>query len=183
MVRLRISQMYDCTVGEGRAAELRNKYRDSDDSRSFQLPLQLNHSSPMSQTPIPASSSNFRSIFDTALNQYKKKTKNNLVAHQLTAPLESCTSPSAILAVLDEQYHVQQFIQSRNDNERPKPWLNATANVICAFSATTSGAFELVCKTSSDHLHASSIFQMFSPVNVIFTGVGVFIAVGDPYNS
>ncbi len=110
----------------------------------------------MSQTPLlPASgsSSDFQSIFDTALNQYKRKTKNDLVAHQLTAQLESCTSPAAILAVLDEQYHVQQFIQSRNDNERPKQWLNATANVICAFSATISGTVGLVCRTSSDRLH------------------------------
>jgi len=114
----------------------------------------------MSQTPLlpaPGSSSNFQSIFDTALNQYKKKTKNDLVAHQLTAQLESCTSPGVILAILDAQYHVQQFIQSHNDNERPKLWLNATANVICAFSATISG-------------------MMFSPANVIFTGVGVLVA-------
>ena len=80
-------------------------------------PLPVN-SSPitlMSQTPISAassSSSNFRSIFDTALTQYKKKTKNDLIAHRLTAQLENCNSPSAILAVLDEQYHVQQFIHS-----------------------------------------------------------------------
>lgn len=103
--------------------------------------------------PPPGSSSNFQSVFEVALNQYKKKTKNDLVAHQLTAQLESCTSPSAILAVLDEKCHVQQFIQSQNDNETPKQWLNATANVICAFSATISGTVGLVCRTSSDHPH------------------------------
>jgi hypothetical protein len=111
----------------------------------------------MSQTPLlpaPGSSSNFQSVFDTALNQYQKKTKNDLLAHQLATQLESCTSPSAILAVLDEQYHIQQFIQSQNDNERPKQWLNATANVICAFSATISGTVGLVCRTSSDHPHS-----------------------------
>jgi hypothetical protein len=97
----------------------------------------------MSQTtrirPAPGSSFDFQSIFDTALNQYKKKTKNDLIANQLTAQLESCTSPDAILTVLDEQYHVQQFLQSQNDNERPKQCLNATANVICAFSAAVGG--------------------------------------------
>jgi hypothetical protein len=111
----------------------------------------------MSHTPLlpaPGSSSNFQSIFDTALDQYKKKTKNDLVVHQLTAKLESCTSPSAILAVLDEQYCVRQFVQSQNDNERPKQWLDATANVICAFSATISGTVGLVCRRSSDHLHS-----------------------------
>jgi hypothetical protein len=103
--------------------------------------------------PAPGSSSNFQSIFDTALNQYKKKTNNDLVAHQLAAQLESCTSPGAILAVLDEQYCVQQSVQSQNDNERSKQWLNATANVIYAFSATISGTAGLVCRTPSDHLH------------------------------
>lgn len=120
---------------------LRNKYC----CRHVVPPLQVNHNNPMSQTPLsPASSSNFRSIFDTALNQYKNKTKNDLVAHQLTAQLERCISPGAILAVVEEQYHVQQFIQSQNDNERPEQWLNATANVICAFSATISGTIGLV---------------------------------------
>jgi hypothetical protein len=109
----------------------------------------------MSQTPLPpASSSKFRSIFDTALNQYKKTTKKDLIAHQLTAQLESCTSPSAILAVLDEQYHVQEFIRSQSDNDGPKQWLNATANVLGAFSATISETVGLVCRTSSDHLHS-----------------------------
>ena len=80
----------------------------------------------MSQTPLLPAPGNFQSIFDTALNQYKKMTKNDLVAHQLTAQLESCTSPSAILAVLNEHYGVQQFVQSQTDSERPKQWLNAT---------------------------------------------------------
>jgi len=115
----------------------------------------------MSQSPLlPAlpSLSNFQSIFDSALNQYKKKTKNDLIVHQLTARLESCTSPGAILAVLDEQYHVQNFIRSQNDNERPKQWLNATANVICAFSATISGTVGLVCRRSNDYLHPNIHF-------------------------
>jgi hypothetical protein len=104
---------------------------------------------PMSQSPrtLPAasgSSFNFRSVFDTALNQYKKKTKNDLVAHQLTARLESCSSPSAILAVLNEQYGVQEFIQSQRDDERPKQLLNATANVLCAFSAAIGQGVGLV---------------------------------------
>jgi hypothetical protein len=110
---------------------------------------------PWSETPLPpASTSNFRSIFDTALSQYKKTTKNDLIAHQLAAQLESCISPSAILAILDEQYHVQEFIRSQSDDDEPKQWLNATANVLCAFSATISETVGLVCRTSSDHLRS-----------------------------
>ena len=101
----------------------------------------------MSQTPFSAassSSSNFRSTFDTALTQYKKKTKNDLIAHRLTAQLENCNSPSAILAVLDEQYHVQQFIQSQSGDGGSKQWLNATANVLYAFSAAIGEGVGLV---------------------------------------
>jgi hypothetical protein len=82
--------------------------------------------------------------FETALTQYKKKTKNDLIAHRLTAQLENCSSPSAILAVLVEQYHVQQFIQSQSDNGGSKQWLNATANVLCAFSAAIGEGVGLV---------------------------------------
>ena len=84
----------------------------------------------MSQT-ASASSSNFRSIFDAALSRYEKKTKNDLLTHRLTAQLGTCNSPSAILAVLEEQYQVQQFIQSRSGDGG---WLNVTAKVLCAFS-------------------------------------------------
>jgi hypothetical protein len=114
---------------------------------------------PMSQTrralPVASgSSSNFQSIFDTALYQYKKKTKNDLVAHQLIACLENCASPSAILAVLNEQYGVQEFIQSQTGDERPKQWLSATANVLCAFSAAIGQGVGLVnTRISSIHLH------------------------------
>ena len=113
----------------------------------------------MSQTPrtlstASGSSSNFQSMFNSALNQYKKKTKNDLVAHQLTARLESCTSPSAILAVLNEQYGVQEFIQSQSDDERRKQWLSATANVLCAFSVAIGQGVGLVnTGISSFQLH------------------------------
>jgi hypothetical protein len=92
----------------------------------------------MSQTSATASgsesSSNFQSIFDDALKQYKKKTKKDLLAHQLTAQLQNCDSPAAILAVLDEQYNLTQFIQSQSEDSRPKQWFNATVNVLFAFS-------------------------------------------------
>jgi hypothetical protein len=101
----------------------------------------------MSQTlfsTASASSSNFRSIFDAALSRYKRKTKNDLIAHRLAALLENCSSPSAILAVLDEQYHVQQFIQSQSTDGGSKQWLNATANVLYAFSAAICEGVGLV---------------------------------------
>ncbi|KAI0255515.1 hypothetical protein BJV78DRAFT_1350372 [Lactifluus subvellereus] len=85
----------------------------------------------MSHTPLTttSSSSNFRSIFDAALKDYQKKTKNDLLAHQLTAELKSCESATAILAVL---------------NKNSKQWLNATLTVLCAFSAALGEGVGLV---------------------------------------
>ena len=87
----------------------------------------------MSHTPLPIakSSSNFRSIFDAALKDYQKKTKNDLLAHQLTTQLKSCESPTDILAVLD---NVQEFIRFQTDGDGSKQWLSATLTVLCAFS-------------------------------------------------
>ncbi|KAI0255523.1 hypothetical protein BJV78DRAFT_680818 [Lactifluus subvellereus] len=106
-----------------------------------------------------SSSSNFRSIFDAALKDYQKKTKNDLLAHQLTAELKSCESATAILAVLNKKYHVQHFIRSQTDRDSSKQWLNATLTVLCAFSAALGEGVGLV----------------FSPAKVIFAGVGVLL--------
>jgi hypothetical protein len=87
----------------------------------------------MSHTPltIAESSSNFRSIFDAALKDYQKKTKNDLLAHQITARLKSCESATDILAVLD---NVQEIIRFQADGDGSKQWLSATLTVLCAFS-------------------------------------------------
>jgi hypothetical protein len=101
----------------------------------------------MSHNPVPTapgSSSNFQSIFNTALNNYKKKTKDDLLAHTLTTQLQSCDSPSAILDVLNRQYNIQQFIQSQSDGQVSKQWLNATVTVLCAFSAALGEGVSLV---------------------------------------
>jgi hypothetical protein len=95
-------------------------------------------------TTASSSSSNFQSIFDTALSHYTKKTKNDIVAHQLTARLESCTSPSAIITVLNEKCGVQEFIQSHRGDGTPKQWLKATVSVLCAFSAVIGQGVGLV---------------------------------------
>jgi hypothetical protein len=93
------------------------------------------------------SSSNFRSIFDAALKDYKAKTRKDLLAHQLTAELQTCDSPSAILDVLNKQYNIQQFIQLQSDGQRSKQWFNATVTVLCAFSAALGEGVGIVKST------------------------------------
>jgi hypothetical protein len=85
---------------------------------------------PVQSASVSESSSKFRSIFDAALNNYKRKTKTDLLAHQLTVQLQDCDSPSAILDLLNRQYNIQRFIQSQNDSGSCKQWLNTTVTVL-----------------------------------------------------
>ena len=97
----------------------------------------------MSHThPTPASSSNFQLIFNNALNAYEKHTKTALLTHPLAAELQSCTSPNAILAVLQQQ--VQELDLSRDSSEELTKWLNPTVHVLHAFSGTLSENVGLV---------------------------------------
>ena len=94
----------------------------------------------MSQTPAscsnPASSSGsrFKVVFDKALKAYKLKTKQDLITHPLASQLQACSSPAAILTILQDLVH--QFEESRRGDERLRRWLSPMINVLYAFSAT-----------------------------------------------
>ena len=101
----------------------------------------------MSHTyPTASSSSNkasyFQLIINNALDAYKKRTKRDLLAHPLVNELQSCKSPSAILAVLQQQ--LQGLDQSRRSDERWTRWLDPTVNVLFALSETLGGGVSLV---------------------------------------
>ena len=93
--------------------------------------------------PTASSSSNFQLIINNALDKYKKRTKNDLLAHPLAAQLQSCDSPNAILAVLQQQVH--GLDQSRSGDERWSRWLDPTVNVLYALSSTLAAGVGLVC--------------------------------------
>ena len=86
--------------------------------------------------------SKFQLIINNALNAYKKRTKNDLLAHPLAPQLQACDSPEAIIAVLQQQ--IQGIDQSRSDDRWTK-WLDPTVNVLFAFSSTLSAGIGLVC--------------------------------------
>ena len=86
----------------------------------------------MSTEPSTSTShSNFVSIFNAALEKYKRKTKSDLASHPLLPALQSCDSPEAILTVLREQ--VPAFGQSQNADDRLTKWVAPTVNVIYSF--------------------------------------------------
>ena len=106
-------------------------------------------SSPQAPATTPSGSpSRIEGIFDAALKSYKKKTKKDLINHDLFRRLESCDSPAAILAV----FQAAQFDQSRMaGDDKLKKWLVPTINVLYAFSETLGGGVSLVI-ISSTHL-------------------------------
>jgi hypothetical protein len=82
------------------------------------------------------------SIFNAALETYKRKTKKDLATHPLLPTLQSCDSPGAILTVLREQ--IPTFSQLQNGDDRLTKWVSPTVNVLYSFSATLGGGIGLV---------------------------------------
>jgi hypothetical protein len=97
----------------------------------------------MSTIPSTSTShSNFVSIFNAALESYKRKTKKDLASHPLLPSFQSCDSPEAILAVLRDQ--IPLFSQSQNGDDGLTKWVTPTVNVLSSFSATLGGGVGLV---------------------------------------
>ena len=91
--------------------------------------------------PIPSTSSasNFQLIFNNALETYKKRTKNDLLAHPLVIQLQTCTSSSAVLTLIHQQVQGLQ-----GDDDRLTRWLDPTVRVLLAFSETLGEGVSLV---------------------------------------
>ena len=132
-----------------------------------------------SKPPKPTvSTSNFNIIFEKALKEYKKKTKQPLTTHPLAAQLDKCDSPAAILAILQDQ--VDQFNRSQSRDERLQRWLSPTINVLFAFTETIGEGISLVnIDRYVVDLALIPIRQVFSPAKVIFVGAGVLLQVRD----
>ena len=76
------------------------------------------------------------------MDKYKRRTKNDLLAHPLAAQLQSCNSASAILAVLQQQ--VKELDQSRSSDERWSRWLDPTVNALYILSSSLGEGVGLV---------------------------------------
>ena len=124
-----------------------------------------------------SSSSNFQLVINDALKTYKRRTKKDLRDHPLATQLQTCDSPSTILAVLQQQ--VQGLDQSRSDDGRWTKWLDPTVQVLYTFSNILGTGAGLVCLTICSCLRSALIFtsQLFSPASVIFAGVGILLSV------
>jgi len=99
-------------------------------------------SSPPSQS---TSRSNFDSIFNSALQAYKKKTGKDIASHPLATELQSCDSPNAMLAILRRR--VPSLDQPASSDEGIEKCLVPIVNVLYAFSATIGEGVGLVIIT------------------------------------
>jgi hypothetical protein len=128
---------------QARASIHRYALRINPTSPTIPFPLFSTGSHTMSAVPSTSTShSNFASIFNSALEKYKRKTKQDLTKHPLLPSLQSCDSPEAILTVLREQ--AQGFNQSENSDDGLTTWVAPTVNVLYSFSATLGGVVGLV---------------------------------------
>jgi hypothetical protein len=110
----------------------------------------------MSHThPTATSSSDFQLIINNAMDTYKKRTKQDLLAHPFAARLRTCDSPAAVLAILQEQ--VQGLDQTQCGDERWSKWLDPTVNVLFAFSQTLATGVGLVCLRTCAHLRSDPL--------------------------
>ena len=97
----------------------------------------------MSTEPSTSTShSNFVSVFNAALDTYRRETKKDLASHPLLPTLQSCDSPEAILTVLRDQ--ISGFSESQNGDDRLTKWVTPTVNVLYAFSDTLGQGLGLV---------------------------------------
>jgi len=97
-----------------------------------------------SSTPGKTStpSSGFKSIFDAALSEYKKKTGKELLDHPLATEVQRCDSVDAILAIFQGQ--AEAFQQFRDGDQRLMKWISPVVDVLYTFSDTLGGIAGLV---------------------------------------
>jgi hypothetical protein len=121
----------------------------------------------MSSTPSPSNSrSNLDSIFNAALQAYKKKTGKDITSHPLATELQSCDSPDEILAILRKQ--IPSSDQSQGGHEGFAKCLIPTVNVLYAFSATLGEGVGLVrVATPTRSLLRTSICALTSVSGVL----------------
>jgi hypothetical protein len=99
--------------------------------------------------------SQFRLLFEAALEDYRKQTGTKLVDHPLYARLIKCDSVESITAVLHEQ--AQAFLKFRGDDGKVIKSLNTTVHVLYSLSVNTllGEAIGLVCPKALKNVPSS----------------------------
>ena len=110
---------------------------------------------PMSLNPSPE----LKSLFETALNEFEKRTDTNLVQHPIIDKLVNCESVESVISVLQEQ--AQDFRNFRGDDGKLMTWLKRTVSVLYTLSTS-----DVLCESIS--LVCVYSFICFALCNLFF---------------
>ena len=86
-------------------------------------------------------------MLETALDEYKKKTGDDLLAHWLADELQTCESVDAVLDILRDQ--AKAF--DRSGDRRPMTWIDPLVHVVHSFSDALGDGVSLVLITNPIH--------------------------------
>ncbi|KAH8987319.1 hypothetical protein EDB92DRAFT_1145230 [Lactarius akahatsu] len=112
--------------------------------------------SSLPQTPV--SSSQFKSILDAALAEYKKKTGNDLLDNWLAKELQSCESAEAVLAII--QHQAKAFDRFRRADKGLMKWIGPSVHVLYTLSVTLGEGAGMALPSAK----------------AVFAGIGVLLA-------
>ena len=73
-----------------------------------------------------------RSLFETAIDQFKNQAGVNLLEHQLTLSLIDCDDADSVIAVLKEK--AEEFSKFRGDDGKVIRWLKRTVGLLHTLS-------------------------------------------------
>ena len=117
-------------------------------------------------------------LFETALNEFEKRTGTSLIQHPIIDRLINCESADSVIDILQER--AQAFRSFLGVDGKLMTWLKQTVNVLYALSTSNviSGAISSVCLTHScTGVHRHTFLQPFTPSNAIFAGIVILLGV------
>jgi hypothetical protein len=119
-------------------------------------------------TSTPSSSSfesNLKTIFEKSLEDYKKKTKVDLLEQPLMDKLQTCNSPTETLALLRAQVEKSEESSTSGDIKSTK-WLKPIVHVLSAFSFTIGAGLGLVNPIRMIFLRSILSYHVFRNSNL-----------------
>ncbi|KAF8487284.1 hypothetical protein DFH94DRAFT_797758 [Russula ochroleuca] len=118
--------------------------------------------------------SNFMSIFNAALEYYKRKTKNDLVSHPLLPTLQSCDSPKATRDRIPafDQSQIPRMVTTVSQNGSPWSPRTPTVNVLYAFSDTLGQGVVLSLRGSA--FSSCQLIDLFNRIERFFGRLEIY---------
>ncbi|KAH9022772.1 hypothetical protein EDB85DRAFT_1895099 [Lactarius pseudohatsudake] len=102
--------------------------------------------------------SQFESTINAALNEFKEKTRKNLLDDWLAKELQSCDSVEAVMDIIQGQ--AKAFDKFRNGGSKLMKWIRSSVHVLYTISAALGDGVGVVVPSSK----------------AVFTGIGILLA-------